>query len=141
MFSLEEAEMLLPVVGSLLERSRAEAVRAAELELEMQMLSQRIFLSGGLHVDVGAAAKRRAEREKAMAQAESLMEELTEIGVNVEDMEEGSLEFPCSVEGRVVLLCWTVGESRIERWREEGEGAVMQRVEDGPFGGGRERLQ
>ena len=61
-FTLEEARTLLPVLGALLRRAREAALRAGGLEGEMQELSQRIFLAGGLHVDVAEAARRRAER-------------------------------------------------------------------------------
>jgi len=61
-FTLGEAQTLLPVLESLLQRARASALRGAELQLEMQQLSQRIFLSGGMHVDVAAAARRRGAR-------------------------------------------------------------------------------
>ena len=39
----------------------------------MQQLSHRIFLSGGMHVDVSAAARRRAEREKAVQEAKDTL--------------------------------------------------------------------
>ena len=94
-FTLDEAKTLLPVLSALLEKARGAALRAGALENEMQELSQRIFLSGGLHVDVPAAARRRAEREKAMQEARSQIEEITEIGVEVSDQDEGGLEFPC----------------------------------------------
>ena len=132
-FTLDEAQTLLPTLGALLERARAAAVRAGELEEEMQELSQRIFLSGGLHVDVAAAAKRRAEREKAMGDARSTIEEIEEIGAKVAENEMGGLEFPCALEGRTVLLCWTLGEEGITQWREEEDAADVRHEVDGRF--------
>ena len=61
-FTLGEAQTLVPVLGALVRRAREAAVRANDIDNEMQALSQRIFLSGGLHVDVAAAAKRRGWR-------------------------------------------------------------------------------
>ena len=81
-------------------------MRAAEMELEMQQLSQRIFLSGGMHVDVSAAARRRAEREKAVQEAKDTLAEIDAIGVQVKDLEQGLLDFPChdgGQDGAVVL--------------------------------------
>ncbi len=133
-FTLDEANTLLPVLGALLERARGAAMRAGEFEQEMQELSQRIFLSGGMHVDVGAAARRRAERDKAVQEAQSTVEEIGEIGARVPDLGEGRLEFPSAVEGRDVLLCWTMGSgAEIEFWREDVEGAELQRLTEGPF--------
>jgi hypothetical protein len=139
MFTLDEAKTLLPVLSALLEKARAAALRAGALENEMQELSQRIFLSGGLHVDVSAAARRRAEREKAMQEARSQIEEITEIGVEVSENEEGGLEFPCLLEGRTVMLCWALGEEEITQWREEDDKPGVKKPVDGRFSSKKDR--
>lgn len=137
---MEEANTLLPVLGPLLERARDAAVRAGGFEREMQELSQRIFLSGGMHVDVGAAARRRAERDKAGQAAQGALEEIAEIGARVADIEEGRLEFPCAVEGREVLLCWALGGGEeIRFWREDADGSELKELWDGPFKRERDR--
>ena len=138
-FTLDEAKTLLPVLGSLLARARDAALRAGALENEMQELSQRIFLSGGMHVDVPAAAKRRAEREKAMQEARTTIEEITEIGANVTESAVGELEFPCLLDGRTVLLCWWLGDEEILYWREENDKPEVRKAIDGRFASKRER--
>lgn len=139
-FTLEEARTVLPVLEALLKRAREAAVRAGEIEGEMQALSQRIFLSGGLHVDVAAAARRRAEREKAVGEARTTIEEIEEIGAGVGDLGSGRLEFPYVLEGREVLLCWSLGEGEeIRWWREDEEGSDLQEIAEG-FRRDRDRL-
>ncbi len=133
-FTLGEAQTLLPVLEALLKRARIAALRGVELELEMQRLSHRIFLSGGMHVDVAAAARRRAERDKAGQETKDTIAEIEAIGVRVQDLEGGVLDFPCVVEGRAVLLCWTLGEDAISHWHEESEPAEQRRPLDGRFG-------
>ena len=140
-FTVEEARTLLPVLGALLRRAREAALRARRFEAEMQSLSQRIFLSGGMHVDVPAAARRRAERDKAVQEARSTIEEIEEIGARVGDMEQGRLEFPYLLDGREVLLCWTLGEDEdIRQWREDEEDSPLRSVNDGVFRRDRDRL-
>ncbi|QHN04560.1 DUF2203 family protein [Granulicella sp. WH15] len=139
-FTLSEAQTLIPVLESLVHRARSAAIRASTLDTQMQELSQRIFLSGGLHVDVPKAARRRAEREKAMQEARDTVEEIEEIGASIADLDEGRLELPAMAEGRIVLLCWTMGDAEIVQWRESEEGSPLRRMGDGPFGpSGRER--
>ncbi len=121
------------MLGALLERAREAAVRAGQFESEMQELSQRIFLSGGMHVDVAAAARRRAEREKALGETRATIEEIEEIGAKVAENEGGGLEFPCVIEGRTVLLCWALGEDAITQWREETDDAEVRRDIDARF--------
>ena len=131
-FTLEEARTLLPVLGALMRRAREAAVSAAQLEGEMQALSQRIFLAGGLHVDVAAAARRKAEREKAMLEARTTIEEIEEIGARVGELDAGRLEFPSVLEGREILLCWMLGgDDEIRWWREDQEGSNLQELGEG----------
>ena len=120
------------MLGALLRRAREAALRAGRIEGEMQDLSQRIFLSGGMHVNVTAAARRRAEREKAVQEAQSTIAEIEEIGARVGDVDAGRLEFPYLLDGREVLLCWTLGEEEeIRQWREDEEDAPLRSVTDG----------
>ena len=63
-FTVAEAQTLLPVLEGLLRGAQRSYQRINELDAEMQALNQRIFLSGGMHVDVVAAARAaRAARE------------------------------------------------------------------------------
>ncbi|WP_213806050.1 DUF2203 family protein [Granulicella sp. dw_53] len=133
-FTLGEAQTLLPVLESLLQRARSSALHAAELELEMQRLSHRIFLSGGMHVDVVAAARRRAERDKATQETQDTIAEIEAIGARVQNLEDGVLDFPCQVEGRAALLCWKMGEVGISHWHGVDESAEQRRPLDGRLG-------
>ena len=133
-FTLGEAQTLLPVVEALLRRAQAAAAQAAELEQEMQLLSHRIFLSGGMHVDVSVAARRRAERDKAVQEAKDTLAEIDSIGVQVKDLQEGLLDFPAVMDGKPVLLCWKLGEPAIAHWHTEEEGFAGRKPLDERFG-------
>ena len=133
-FTLSEAQTLLPVLGSLLRRAQAAARRAETLEQEMNELRQKIFLSGGMHVNVAGAARRRAQREKATQEAKDTLGEIDAIGVQVQNFEAGVLDFPCVVEGRTVLLCWRLGEAAIGYWHAEGDGVGGRRPVETLFG-------
>ncbi len=133
-FTLSEAQTLLPVLEALLKRAQAAGKRAAELGIEMQQLSQRIFLSGGMHVNVAQTARRRAEREKALKEANDTVAEIDEIGVQVKDLEKGLLDFPCVIEGQTVFLCWQLGEKEIGHWHTPDEGFAGRKPLDVRFG-------
>lgn len=133
-FTVDEAQMLLPVLGSLLERARGMVLKAGEIDLEMQALSQKIYLSGGMMVDVVSAARRRGERDKSLQVAKETVAEIDEIGVQVQDLEEGLLDFPCMVGQETVMLCWKLGEESIAHWHGVDEDAEARRPLDGRFG-------
>jgi hypothetical protein len=133
-FTLSEAQTLLPVLEALLRKAQAAGTRASELESEMQELTQRIFLSGGMHVNVVQAARRRAEREKTLQEARDTLVEIDEIGVQVKDLEKGLLDFPCVVDGQTVLLCWKLGEKEIGFWHTTEDGFAGRKPLDARFG-------
>lgn len=121
-FTLDEAQSLLPILESLLRAAIDGKKLMEEVEGETQSLSHRIFLNGGTHVDVVAVARRKAERAKAEQRAKDALAEIDSIGVQVKDLDIGLLDFPCDVEGRIVLLCWKIGEHSITHWHGTEEG-------------------
>jgi len=133
-FTLSEAQTLLPVLESLLLRAQKTGTRAAELEAEMEELRQRIFLAGGVHVDVVTVARRRAERDKAQQETKDTLAEIEAIGVQVKDIDKGLLDFPCLIDGQTVLLCWKLGEKEIAFWHSTEEGFAGRKPIDGRFG-------
>ena len=100
----------------------------------MQQLSQRIFLSGGLHVDVTAAARLRAEREKAVQEAKDSLAEIDSIGVQVNDLQQGRTALPLlnGRKARPALL--ETGEPAIAHWHTEAEGFAGRKPLDSRFG-------
>ena len=121
-FTLEEAQSLLPVLESLLRTAIASKKVIEEFEAEQQALAHRVFLNGGMFLDVVPLARRKAERVKAEQRAKDALAEIDSIGVQVKDIDIGLLDFPCAVEGQIILLCWKLGEKSITHWHGTQEG-------------------
>jgi len=121
-FTLDEAQTLLPVLRALLTRSIEGKQLIEQSEKEFQDLNHRILLSGGLFVDVAKVARKRAERDKALQGTKDALAEIEAIGVQVKDLDIGLLDFPCLVDDQIVLLCWKLGEEKIEYWHGLEEG-------------------
>ena len=130
-FTLNEAQDLLPVLESLL-RGAIEGKKLIEAsDAENQELTQRIILNGGTSVNVVALARRKVQREKAMQRVKDAMAEIDAMGVQVKDLDIGLLDFPCEVDGEVVLLCWKLGEKAITHWHGVSEGfAGRKRIDE-----------
>jgi hypothetical protein len=121
-FTLDEAQSLLPVLESLLRTAIKAKKFIEETDAQMQALHHRIFLNGGMFLDVVPLARRKAERGKAEQRAKDAVAEIDSIGVQVKDLDIGLLDFPCEVEGKIVLLCWKLGEKAITHWHGVEEG-------------------
>ncbi len=44
--------------------------------------------------------------------------ELHELGIEFKDPELGLVDFPSEMDGRLVYLCWKLGEPEVRFWRE-----------------------
>jgi hypothetical protein len=121
-FTLPEAQILLPVLSSLLKQAIDGKKLIETIDTEFQELAQRIFLSGGLLVEIGKAAARRAERDKTVQRIKDAVAEIDATGVQVKDLDMGLLDFPCVVDGKTILLCWKMGEDKITHWHDLEEG-------------------
>ncbi len=129
-FTLREAQSMLPILESLLRRSIESKALIEEIDQEFNELSERIFLNGGTLVDVRACTARKAQREKAIQTAKDTLSEINAIGVQVKDLDIGLLDFPCRVDGEIVLLCWKMGEPTISHWHGTEEGYAGRRPID-----------
>lgn len=132
-FTLDEAQTLLPVLESLLNRAMEAKQAAQELQEEAGAIARRILVSGGLHIDIAAAQKRKLTLEAMVQRAKDALEEITASGAQVKDLDTGLLDFPCVLEGETVLLCWKRGEPRIGFWHRIEDGFAGRQPIDGRF--------
>ena len=75
-----------------------------------------------MFIDVVQQARRKGERIKAEQRAKDALAEIDSIGVQVKDINIGLLDFPCEVDGQIILLCWKLGEQSITHWHGTQEG-------------------
>lgn len=121
-FTLDEALTLLPILESLLKQAIQGKQLIETVDAELQDLAHRVFLNGGMRVDVVSLARRKAEREKTIHRVKDALAEIDATGVQVKDIDIGLLDFPCKVDGEIVLLCWKYGETGITHWHGTNEG-------------------
>ena len=115
LFTLEEALTLLPTVRQLV--IEIQAARA-EVERLTKALDRLLALSGGNgHLAADQAGARRAV-QAAATKLDALMSELDSIGVQLKTIDDGLVDFPSEREGRVVNLCWRLGEDTIAWWHD-----------------------
>ena len=121
-FTLDEAQDLLPILEGLLRTSIEGKKLIESVDGELQAIMQRVFLNGGMTLNVVHLARRKAEREKAIQRVKDAMGEIDAMGVQVKDLDIGLLDFPCEVDGEIILLCWKLGENAIAHWHGVSEG-------------------
>jgi hypothetical protein len=112
LFTLSEANAMLPTVrriASSISRAHRQIVASQDAA---RAAAENATLGGGF----------MADGPQYVTDLMSLAEhtgELESLGVQLKDYERGLLDFPSMREGRVVLLCWQLGEGdRIEWWHD-----------------------
>jgi hypothetical protein len=121
-FTLAEAQNLLPVLDGLLRKASEARKRCQAIDARFQEVNRRVLMHGGMLLDIVPLAKLRAERDKLDQTITDTLAEIAATGVQVKDLDIGLLDFPCIVEGKIVLLCWKLGELTIGHWHGVDEG-------------------
>ena len=118
LFTLEEANALVPRVRELFESIHERMERLGELQQQLESFRSR--KRQGEHGD--GESKLVAD---ALGKAGSLSDEIRDlilevqsIGCEVKDLGQGLVDFRAEREERVVYLCWKLGEDQIRFWHE-----------------------
>lgn len=141
-FTIDEAQSLLPVLESLLKRAIEGKGAAEQVEANLSELSRRIYLSGGMRVNLAEVAQQRTDMESHLQRVRESIAEIDSIGVQVKDLDTGLLDFPFRLDEEIVLLCWRMGETAIEHWHTvdagfQGRQPVDERFRRRSASGGR----
>ena len=116
LFTLEEANALLPSVRQLLRKLRRSRRRLGAYREEARQASEQAEQGGG-----GIAGGLLYGQLLINFAAE--MGELEAIGVQLKDFDRGLVDFPSLRDGRVVLLCWQLDEGdELEWWHDMDAG-------------------
>lgn len=120
-FTLEEAEALLPKVREILLRMRHAKAQIDEIRGELGDVAGRATGNGHV-VDADAVAEKRRRAESLVDMLNQDLSRMQEWGVEVKSVDEGLVDFPSEREGRIVYLCWRLGEEHIGWWHETWTG-------------------
>src|SRR5580765_2450012 len=116
-FTIEQANAMLPLV-------RAITTDLASLARDVVERRHRLaLLTAGRDLKLGdpysdELAQMEAELESDAARLQGYVEELRQLGVEPKGAVEGLVDFPCQLDGRLVLLCWRLGEPELLYWHD-----------------------
>ena len=115
-FTVQEANALLPNVRTIVGKIQREHRRLAHYREDAKKAAEAAERGGGGFVDGVAYAAVLTELTNHLAELEAL-------GVQLKDFERGLVDFPSLRDGRVVLLCWQLGEGdELEWWHDVDAG-------------------
>lgn len=139
-FTLSEAQALLPLLSGLVQTAMRAHQAVEEIDQQLQALISHILLAGGVQVDPLHTARLKAERARTTQRLEDAVREIAASGVQLKDLDQGLLDFPFLMNGKVVLLCWKHGEAAIQHWHGLEEGFANRKpLDDSSDPGGSSR--
>ena len=114
LFTVEQANRTLPLVRKIVEDVVQQHRRWRETIMELDLVSS---------TTRSDAPHERAEQleQQALSQARELdgyQKELESLGIQLKDPRIGLVDFPSEMGGRIVLLCWQLGEPEVQFWHE-----------------------
>ena len=129
LFTVAEANALLPEIVPLLMEMRARKVELDAALATLETLTPAMRLNG--HAAEARAVEARIH-ELSMELAAGV-DHLRDQGIEIKSIDHGLIDFPSVRGGRVVFLCWRLGEGpAIRYWHEIDAGfAGRQALGDG----------
>ena len=115
-FTVEEANAMLPELRESL--ARMQAARQVMLR-SGQRVKEAVAGNGG-----GPEGRQYTE---AVETLKTGVERLSEEGIILRDVETGLVDFPAERDGRLILLCWRLGEDSVAYWHDPDTGFAGRR--------------
>ena len=116
-FTVQEANALLPNVRIILAKIQRAHRKLTRFRDEAKKASEAAEKQGGGGIAEGPAYA------AVLTDLTLQLAELEGLGVQLKDFERGLVDFPSLREGRVVLLCWQLGEGdELEWWHDVDAG-------------------
>ena len=119
-FTLEEANRLLPMVRGVLQSLRARQHEMRRIE-ETKAVEELAWLQPDGTVS-SRAREQVARLDELLRQAteafEEALEKLNATGAQLKDLDEGLVDFFAERGEQIVYLCWKDGEEQIRFWHD-----------------------
>ncbi|HEY4237230.1 MAG TPA: DUF2203 domain-containing protein [Gaiellaceae bacterium] len=125
-FTPEEANAELEDVRPLVEHLVATRLEHSAALERQEELEGKIRGNGG-GIPPAELAQATAEVDAVARRLARLVDEITEHGAQVKDLDSGLIDFPALHKGETVLLCWQLGEDEIAWWHREDDGFAGRR--------------
>ena len=119
MFSLEQANRALPLVRRIVQDIVAEHPRWKDLVARYELAA------AGARPEWGESQEQmtlRREIESVAGRINGYLDELSAVGCLLKGFEDGLVDFYGYQEGRLVFLCWRLGEDQVAHWHDLDEG-------------------
>ena len=115
LFSVEEANMLLPEIRTILDEFKDRKKMFFELKEEIIELTEVVDSEEYRSEEL---SKKERIMMATSKEIENLFEEIADLGCVVKDIDNGLVDFISIFKGRKVFLCWKQGEDKVSWYHD-----------------------
>lgn len=119
-FTVEEAKGVIPRLTELLQELQSKRESITSQEVEIDALELVTVQKEGQPANILAASVEKYNH--TVARFYAIIDEVQATGCFLKDIDLGLVDFYTLYQGRVVYLCWRLGEKEIQFWHEVGRG-------------------
>ncbi|MCC6791737.1 MAG: DUF2203 domain-containing protein [Thermomicrobiales bacterium] len=123
LFTLAEANAMLAIVRPLLD-GLAEVKRGLDVVHNQLLRISPKMRENGHRLE---ALRLEDQMERLVDRLSRGIRDLELMGIEIKDVDTGLIDFPSLHHGRVIYLCWRLGESEIAYWHEITTGFAGRR--------------
>jgi hypothetical protein len=123
LFTVDEADALLPEITPILIalRELKEQLDAVNAALDRLTPAMR---GNGHGVEALTLERQMGDLTARIVPG---LQEIAARGIAIKDLNQGLIDFPHARDGRIVYLCWRLGEDRIAYWHDIDAGFAGRR--------------
>ncbi len=127
-FTVEEANQLIPILTGIIHELKEKQNQAVHIEAQIDALEI-----------IGNTEDKKSKKdiEVLTKKHQDLVTEFYEIidkiqahGCLIKDVEMGLIDFYSLMDGKVVYLCWKLGEEKVDHWHAVGKGFTFRQPLD-----------
>jgi len=124
LFTVDEANARLPLLRSIVRDVTDLAAELKELHERLILLQTAGALDAEQEREMNLVMGQLDQKQQVMAGYER---ELAQLGVELKDAFLGLVDFPATLDGREICLCWKIGEAAVTFWHEADAGFAGRR--------------
>lgn len=119
-FTVDDANKMLPLVRRIVSDVVRDYMRWQDKVKQFEAAAA----NRTIDTPEGDADRLEREAQDIARDIDGYIAEISKLGVQMKGLDTGLVDFPGELNGRPVLLCWQLGEEKVEHWHEENAGYI-----------------
>lgn len=113
-FTVAEANALLPVLTRALEKLQRLLEQARKSYREMEMIKAVGYRDDGTLIMLYDYRLAKEAFDHSVTEANEIIQQIHAVGCQLKSIDLGLVDFPAVINGEKVLLCWKLGEEKVD---------------------------